>query len=181
MIKLLKIIGISVLLLVVSSPIMFGFMSYKLQLRAIKKKVKNELIFSTPKDELVHFSFDMSSAEFQTLRWVHAHEFELDEKMFDIVEADTIGNLVNYICFPDKQETALNFKFKKMLDERYADNVPFKNNQKLVSIFIKSLFVPENNFTEIHFFVEQEKIYLAFSENIDSVFIENSSPPPKFL
>lgn len=181
MIKLLKILGIIALLLAVSSPIMLGFMSYNLQLRAIKKKVKKELIFNTPKDELVSFSFDLTSSEFKSLRWVHSQEFELDKKMFDIVEADTIGNIVNYLCFPDRQETALNFKFKKMLDERYADNVPFKNNQKLISIFIKSLFVPENSFNEIHFFVELDKNYLAFLEKKESVFLENNTPPPEFI
>lgn len=180
MINLLKYIGITALLLAVSSPVMLSFLSYKLQLRSIKRQVKNELIFSTPREELVSFCFDMTGPEFQSLRWEHSQEFEYDEKMFDIVEGDTNGNIVNYICFPDKQETELNFKFKNMLNERYSDNIPFKNNQKLVSIYIKSLFPPETHFVEIHFFEEVEKKYLFFPENIPYVFLEHSTPPPEF-
>ena len=94
------------------------------------------MIAGIPLKELVHFQFDMNDAAFQKLEWEHSREFEYNHKMYDIVKADTVGNLVTYICFPDKQETALNAKFRKHLNDFYANNADQENSNKRLNNFI---------------------------------------------
>lgn len=178
---LLKNIVIFALLFAVSAPIIISFMSYSIQLRKIKKEVKNDLIFSTPRSELVNFEFDMNGSEFKSLRWVHSHEFELNELMFDIVEADTIGNMVYYLCFPDKQETALNKEFKDLLNARYATDLPAHKRQRLISNFIKSLYLPENFQFFDDFDFKPLKVFRDYVFSYETICLEAQTPPPKFI
>ena len=174
----LKNIGIFVLFIAVTAPIFITFLSYNLQVKKIKKQVKHHLIQNTPKDKLVAFEFDMKSKKFLSLKWKHSREFEYNSKMFDIVEADTLGNTVKYICFPDKQETALNQQLKDLLNARYANDEPTKNNARLITSFIRSLFPIDyssmlcfNRKFSKHKFIFQNGYY-------QSILLEVNSPPP---
>lgn len=173
--------GVFILLLAVSSPIFIAFLSYNIQLKKIKFQVKHELIYNTPKSDLVAFTFKYDSEDFKNLDWKHKREFEYNGLMFDIVEADSMENEVYYLCFPDKQETALNHEFKDLLNQRYADDDSSNKNQRLISNFIRSLFVPE--FTEENSFIST--FYLKhndyYSQILHQVYLERLSPPPQFV
>ena len=169
------------LAIMIVAPLSVSFFSYKMQLKKIKKEVKWKLINDTPKDELVYFEFNMNSEEFKKLRWEHKHEFEMDHKMFDIVEADTIGNLVKYLCFPDKQETELNAVFKNQLQERYAKDKPIKNRTTLMASLMMSLYFQDH--------IEKPKVVTTFNKQkkyfiqskYTSISLEIDSPPPQFF
>lgn len=178
---LLKNIVIIALLFSVSAPIIISFMSYNIQLKKIKKEVKNDLIFNTPRSELVNFEFDMNGSEFKSLRWEHQHEFEYNELMFDIVEGDTIGNMVYYLCFPDKQETALNKEFRELLNARYANDQPAHKRQWLISNFIKSLYLPESFPFFDEFNIEPIRAFKEYFFSYDAIYLESISPPPEFV
>lgn len=179
--KALLYIGIFVLLIAVASPIFVAFLSYNVQLKKIKHQVKHELIHNTPKSDLVSFSFKFESEAFKSLNWKHNREFEFNGKMFDIVEADSTENGVYYLCFPDKQETALNHQFNDLLNERYAEDESSNKNQKLISNFIRSLYIPD--------FEDLEALNLAFklehkdyyNQSFYEFYIEKNSPPPQFI
>lgn len=179
--KMLLYTGIFVLLLAVASPIFIAFLSYNIQLKKIKFQVKHELIFNTPKSELVEFSFKYDSEDFKNLDWKHNREFEHNGLMFDIVEADSMENEVYYLCFPDKQETALNHEFKNLLNQRYAADDSSNKNQRLISNFIRSLFVPEikqENVFDFEFTLKHQDYY---SQILHQVYLERLSPPPQFV
>lgn len=172
-------IGIIGLLLTLVNPMYYAYVGYHVELKKIKKEVKNKLIFNTPKDELVTFKFEIEGAVFKSLDWKHSREFEYLGKMFDIVEADTVAGFVHYLCFPDKQETALNKEFKGLLNERYANDKSSNNKQMLLSNFVKSLFV-EDKKEEVFFVLENKKMYNQyFTEIIPSEYINSKSPPPQ--
>lgn len=176
-----KTIAILILLLAVSTPVLLGFMTYKFQLKKIKKQVKQELIANTSKAELVAFEFDINSKTFKSLNWKHSREFEFNNKMFDIVEADTLENVIHYLCFPDKQETELNAKFKALLNARYASDIPLSNKQNLLANFIKSLFdetLPEFKFFNSESFKIEYNLYGCFYYNR---YKELLDAPPQFV
>lgn len=179
--NLIKSIAILALIIAVTSPMLVGFLTYKFQVKKIKKQVKQELIANTAKTDLVSFEFDIKSETFQNLSWKHSREFELDKKMFDIVEADTIGNTIYYLCFPDKQETELNAKFSALLKARYDNDEPLNNNQNLLANFIKSLYVEDLvsfEFINEEILKSQYNLYHCFYNSRAKEII---SPPPQFV
>ena len=169
------------LVIMIVAPLSVSFFSYKIQLKKIKKEVKMTLINNTPKNDLVFFEFDMKSLEFQNLYWHHSREFEMDLKMFDIVEADTIGDIVQYLCFPDKQETELNAAFKSQLEDRYASDKPIKNRTTLMASLMMSLYFQD--------YIEKPKVIATFTKQkkyfieskYTSISLEIDSPPPQFF
>ena len=179
--KILLYTGIFVLLLAVASPIFIAFLSYNIQLKKIKHQVKHELILNTSKSDLVSFTFKYNSENFKSLKWKHCGEFEFNGKMFDIVEADSSENEVYYLCFPDKQETALNLQFNDLLNQRYANDESSNKNQRLISNFIRSLFLPEikdDDVFDSKYLLKHKDYYsLIFYQ----VYIERHSPPPQFV
>ena len=170
---------IILLCLVVTVPVGVSFLTYHYQLKAIKREVKQELIGQTPRHELVNFSFNTKDASFQNLYWHHSQEFELDGKMFDIVEGDTIGDVVHYLCFPDKQETALNHKFKTQLYDRYAHDAGKQNRSNQICAIFLSLFneqfcqeIPQLEFIELAMCLDLKTHYV-------SPYCSPVKPPPK--
>tara|TARA_B110000908_G_C10216423_1_gene433041 strand:+ start:295 stop:837 length:543 start_codon:yes stop_codon:yes gene_type:complete len=172
-------IGIIVLLMALVNPMYYAYVGYHIELKKIKKEVKNQLIANTPKEYLVSFRFEIESNTFKSLEWKHSREFQYQGKMFDIVEADTINNYAHYICFPDKQETALNQEFNDLLNERYAHDKPTNNKQKLLSNFVKSLFV-QNEEIDSFFALQNRVEYNKYFKGVSpSDFIKARNPPPQ--
>jgi hypothetical protein len=172
---------IILLLVAIMAPLSFAFMSYRFQLKLIKREVKQQLIQETNRTDLVALSFDIYSPEFKGLRWEHDREFEFNEKMYDIVDADTSGHIIHFLCFPDKQETALNQLFNKKLEDRYANDQPAKNraNQMLALIYglyFLEIEIDDQNYTN---YITQQ--YACYEQNYQTVSLELPSPPPKFF
>lgn len=169
------------LVIAVVIPVSFSFLSYHLQLKKVKREVKWMLINNTPKDELVYFEFDMDSEQFKSLRWEHDHEFEMDFKMFDIVEADTVGRNVTYLCFPDKQETALNAQFRNQLNDRYANDNPIKNRANQINLLMLSLFIYNDEKPQKVDVILSEIAHFYKNEIYKSIKLSIDSPPPQFF
>lgn len=178
--QFIKNILIILLCLVITFPVSLSFLLYYQQLRAIKKEVKQELIANTPKSDLVIFSFLMQDEDFQNLRWHDGHEFEWNNKMFDLVAADTLGSMVYYTCFPDKQETALNAKFKIQLQDRYTKDRGKKNKSVQICAMFLSLF-SQNHSTELPSLTYTFSNTLHISKTTyTEPFLQNLGPPPEF-
>lgn len=175
----LKSIGIIVLLFALVNPIYYAYVGHYVALKKIKKEVKTNLIFNTPKEDLVTFQFTIGSEKFKSLDWKHSQEFEFQGKMYDIVEADTVNDVVHYLCFPDKQETALNNEFKQLLNERYAKDEPTNNKQRMLSNFVKSLFLQESEEEKLFVVKINTEYNIHFKGIKPSEFIKMNSPPPQ--
>lgn len=175
----LKIIGIIILLMALVNPMYYAYVGYHVELKKIKKEVKHQLISNTLKDDLVAFRFNMESESFKSLHWKHSREFQYKGKMFDIVEADTLKGYVNYLCFPDKQETALNEEFNDLLNERYASDRPSNNKQKLLSNFVKSLFIEDEKIESNFVFIDLKEFNNYINITIPSSYIKSFDIPPQ--
>ncbi|MEZ4929349.1 MAG: hypothetical protein R2777_04990 [Chitinophagales bacterium] len=161
-------------------PSLLFIFSYNIQQKKIKREVKKMMIAGIPLKELVHFQFDMNDAAFQKLEWEHSREFEYNHKMYDIVKADTVGNLVTYICFPDKQETALNAKFRKHLNDFYANNADQENSNKRLNNFINGFYCSHISFIyQCYPNIHLEKIGF-YAQKLSLVYLDIEGPPPRF-
>jgi hypothetical protein len=85
------------------------------QLNQHRQEVKNNLLASVPKSQLVLFSFTPSQLE--ALNWEHAHEFEYQGMRYDVVQRQENEGKVLLWCWPDAEETALYKRFKAMLKQ----------------------------------------------------------------
>lgn len=167
------------LLLAIMAPLSFAFVSYHWQLKMIKREVKEQLIQETPQSAFVEFSFRLGDSNFKSLRWEHEHEFEYDHKMFDIVEADTLGQLVHYLCFPDKQETALNALFKQKLKERYSQDRPAQNKANQILSFIYGLYFVNDSLEKVFNPLSKQQQFAAYLKLDTQVCLDELSPPPQ--
>ena len=170
---------ILLLLLAVMAPISFAFLSYHVQLKLIKREVKQQLIQETNKEDLVSLSFDMNSELFKSLHWEHDREFEFNQKMFDIVEVDTIGDTIHYLCFPDKQETALNLAFNKKLEDRYANDTPSKNRAHQMHSLIYGLYFIPQELDNQNYTAYTSCQYAAYHFSYQSIGLDLTAPPPQ--
>ena len=181
MIKYFQNIALLLLLVAIMAPLSFAFLSYRVQLKLVKREVKQQLIQETDQADLVAFSFDLHSNEFKGITWEHGHEFELKGKMYDIVEADTVGNEVHYLCFPDKQETALNLAFKEKLKNRYAQDGAVRNRGNQMLLLIYGLyFIPFQQDNQNYTLITNRR-YAAYRFNYQSIGLDLASPPPQKL
>lgn len=130
--------------------------------------------------DLVHFYFDLASNNFLSLKWKHSKEFEYKGNMFDIVKADTVKNIAHYICFPDKQETALNKMFVKQLNDYFAGNKEHEKRQVSIQHFVCSFYC--SNFNTLHYgFPNKQTINIVTHFLFISQFELNyTAPPPKY-
>lgn len=169
-----------VLLIAIMFPINMAFISYKIQLKLVKHQVKRELIANLDKEDLVNLQFDLAGESFKQLKWKDGHEFEYQGLMFDIVQADTLGTSVHYLCFPDKQETALNHLFKEHLQDNYAKNKGLKHRASQMLSLLMSLDMP---IEEVWAFGEASDSAIRFADYTAffyNSFLDIPSPPPKF-
>lgn len=168
------------LLLGVLMPSLLFIFSYSVQQKRIKKEVKKMMIAGIPMEDLVHFQFEIGSSTFMELKWEHSKEFEYQHKMFDIVKADTIGNMVYYVCFPDKQETALNLMFRKQLADYYNHNSEQQNKRAKIQNFISGFYL--SKLQEVSLGFPSLLIFkIKYTQILNALYSEAyKGPPPQF-
>jgi len=120
-------------------PLAATMLVLKIQRIQIRREVKMHLITSIHKDELVRLSFT-SEQERAALRWEHAHEFEFEGKMYDLVSKQTNGDTTHYWCWPDKKETKLNRQIDQLIAAALSQNQHQSENETRLLKFFKSLF-----------------------------------------
>ena len=104
-----------------------------------KEMVKRQILTHVDKKELV--TLKLSTAEAKTkLRWEHESEFEYKGQMYDIVETQTHGDSVSYICWWDHQETALNLQLQQIVEKTFGNDPQNHKKQAHLMDFYKSLY-----------------------------------------
>lgn len=125
---------------------------------------------------LIKFTKEESLTE---VRWKHEGEFEYNQKMFDIVDRQIIGDTIYYSCWWDKEETIIMLQLAE-LGSKIFDYDPLKKEkqERLVSFFFP-LYVSEGfNWSPIPLWKDnrQSFIYLV---SFPSSFFQPQIPPPK--
>lgn len=108
---------LSILLL---APALVSISSLQIRIYQVKKEVKILLINQLPSSDLIQFTFDKVLAA--QLEWEDDLEFKYEGKMYDVIAADTVGEMIHYTCWPDHEETVLNQLLTKSVIDYLAGN-----------------------------------------------------------
>jgi hypothetical protein len=178
--KVLKRITVSRLLLFcLLVPIITTFTILHYQKKQIKKEVKSQIIAKIDKEKLTLLKFTKTEAKNQ-LKWEHAHEFEFNGQMYDIVETESKGNIIYYWCWPDNKETQLNKQLDKLLTFALGNDSNDNDNKKKLANFLKSLYSIETE-SLISYNFKVEKVQDFYRNNYFNIYYSPPSPPPKLI
>lgn len=133
-----KLFSIS-LLLIIATATLFPFIYLKMERKAIKKAIKHKIIAGIDKEELVLLVFHKNEVD-QQVKWKHSKEFQYKGEMYDIVEKELIGDNIHYWLWWDKEETALNQKLTKLVQQNLAQNPHQSNKNQIITHFFKTLY-----------------------------------------
>jgi hypothetical protein len=149
-----------------------------------KEMVKRQILAHADKKELVTLIF--STAETTTeLHWEHDSEFEYKGQMYDIVETQTHGDSISYICWWDHQETALNLQLQQIVEKTFGDDPQNHKKQDALKDYYKSLyFAPlrAHDFSSHVFYFHNLKSSFFYKKSLYLPFYNTPlSPPPEIV
>lgn len=110
-----------------------------LQKRQIRKEVKTKLLAATSSDELVHLFVPKNQIQ-SVLIWEHDHEFEYQGEMYDVVETIEHKEAIEYVCWWDHEETAINKKLQALVALYKGKHPTEKEKEARVLCFFKAFF-----------------------------------------
>lgn len=145
------------------------------------KKVTKELI----RKEIIDFDsvkFVFSIEELNSgvsgLQWIHDKEFSYDNKMFDVIKKDTVGDKIVFYCFADTKEDLLEASFEVHFQTGKETRSLDSNSFKITLLSLSEVVIQQTNNLLIGLGSE-----LFFSPTIDKFIfsIHNvPTPPPRF-
>ncbi len=124
-------------LLVVSLFSVVGLLHF--QKRQIRKEFKTKLIACSSAEDLVHLFIPKEQLQ-HVLRWEHDHEFEYKGEMYDIVKTIEHEDAIEYICWWDHEETAINKKLQTLIALFKGENPDEKEKDARVLRFFKAFY-----------------------------------------
>jgi hypothetical protein len=168
-----------VLCCVLVDPVVVALTWLHYQKTSVKREVYRQILAGIDKDDLILLKFSIEEARTQ-LRWEHAHEFEYNRKMYDVVERQMLGDCVYYWCWPDHRETMLKMRLDELTAQTFGKDYRIRDyNERLLSLLM-SLYGPV-------FFNWQGFTPAALNQPVGSWFdayvsitIQPPSPPPEF-
>jgi hypothetical protein len=149
-----------------------------------KEMVKRQILTQVDKKELV--TIKLTHAEAKTeLRWEHDSEFEYKGQMYDIVETQTNGDSISYICWWDHAETALNVQLHEIVEKTFGNDPQNNQKQDELKDFYKSLYFapyPTPHFSLPIIYCQYKKQSCFYLEPIYlSLYHTPLSPPPEIV
>lgn len=133
-----KIISI-LLIFAISSPFWLFFSILQYEKKCLKKEIKRNIIAGINKSELVLLKFSAEEIETE-LKWEHSKEFEYKNEMYDVVETETRNDSTFYWCWWDYEETNLNKKLDKLVEQAAGTNNKNAEKANRISVFFSSFY-----------------------------------------
>ena len=149
------------------------------QKKKVKRHIKHEIIAGIDKSELVLFTFTKVQIE-NELNWKHSKEFEYNNSMYDIVEADTTNNTVTYWCWWDYKETKLNKQLSKLLAQFLGNDTQNKETKTRFAQFLQSLFHTPLDEWKTNFKPTNTKHNSNYLIAYTSLHLPPTTPPPNY-
>lgn len=159
------------------APFLVSYFALNLRKSEIKKSVKHMLMHTVDKEELIHFTFTKSFAE-NELRWEKDHEFELNNKMYDIVEQKETKDSISYICWLDKEETKLNAKLHQLTHLNFLNDHQKKNCEGSLIYLAESLYLPPKIERSSFFTLSFKENYFSYNRALLVKAYLPLTPPP---
>lgn len=146
----------------------------------IREKVEQKLIKSLKKSELICI---VANAEnLSKITWERpTKEFRFEGNLYDIAYCETISGINYYYCLSDKDETKLELKFSKLLNNQ-TDNMPLGDNAKLILYLLAQPLIAQQN-PSFHFnYFSAKKPLISNHLTIfhTSDFVSKLKHPPQF-
>jgi hypothetical protein len=146
----------------------------------IKKEVKEGLITSLDKEELVLLTFTEEETR-EKLNWKHSNEFAFNDQMYDVVKLETKGDTSYFWCWLDHEETKLNRQLKELVNHTLGNDTQNREKQKQLITYFKSLYCSTvftwNTITPS----KTEKQLCWYSDIYSSLSLSPPTPPPRTL
>lgn len=150
----------------------------------VREIVKRQILAHADKKELVTLTF-INSETTTLLRWEHDREFEYKGQMYDIIETQTNGDSISYICWWDHAETALNQQLQQIVEITFGTDPQNHQKQDELKDFYKSLYFAPlrvNDLLSPIFCIHALKSSFFYRDSIYSSFHHTPlSPPPELV
>jgi len=127
------------ILFCLAAPMLVGYGWLQYEKMLVRKAVKRQLLAGMENTDLVFLKFTQEGAQ-TLLRWEHAHEFEYQGQMYDIVRSETLGDSILYHCYWDRAESKLNRQIKSLVAQTLEKDPVNQENQLKLIHFYKSLY-----------------------------------------
>jgi len=82
------------------------------------------------KANIVLLAFTKKEAQ-EKLRWEKAGEFEYKGKMYDVIDKETVADVILFRCVWDQKETHLNTQAKDLMEKALGQNPQQKETQSV--------------------------------------------------
>ncbi|WP_157494000.1 hypothetical protein [Fulvivirga imtechensis] len=161
-----------------SLPLIGTYSWLRYQKHMVRREVKQRIIRGIDPSELVRLTFTIEESK-TALYWEHSGEFEYNGQMYDVVDADTVGNTVTFLCWWDHAETELNIKLDELtriaLDSNKDHQQQKKNLIENIELkYLRSQFTSKLSAT----FIVVE-YHMHYNWSYFSISLQPSIPPPR--
>jgi len=154
----------------------FKWLHYRKAL--VKKEVQRQIDDGMDKSKLVVIK--CSKEETRTkLRWEHSREFEYKNKMYDIVEIKTVGDIIYYYCWYDHKETMLNRQLEELAGQVLGNDPSVVREPVLPGSSLKSLYCLFSSDHDMPLPELLNKQSGLFSYLYSQIILQPPTPPPQ--
>lgn len=146
----------------------------------IREKVERKILNSLDKSELICIVAD--DKNLPKIEWERPEkEFSFEGNLYDVVYSENISGIIYYYCLSDEDETLLEAKIDKLL-ENQTDKSPFGNQSKSIISFISQPLIGHQNpiFYFNHFIDKNPSISSNLAIFYLSDYASKLKQPPQF-
>jgi hypothetical protein len=137
--------GIAIfLLLSLTAPVFLGYAWLSFSRQEIRREISRKIKAGLGQHELVTLVFSRKQVVHE-LRWEKPWEFEYRGQMYDVVKADTAGEIITYRCFWDKKETAVSQRIRSLVTKAMGHDPRTQENTRRLVSFMQNLFLQDPN------------------------------------
>ena len=147
----------------------------------IREKVEQKIIKSLKKSELICIIADAENLP--KITWERPEkEFSFEGNLYDVVHIEEVSGITYYYCLSDKDETILEAKIDKLL-ENQTESSSIGGNAKLVLYLIAQPLITQQNFSfHFHYFSPKNTfIFPDLTISFTSNFVSTLKQPPQLF
>ena len=159
------------------APVAMTYTVFQFQKKKIKKEIKRRMIAGMDRDELVLLSFS-SIDRLNKLEWEHAKEFKYQCVMYDVESRESCGDIINYWCWKDDEETKLNKDLDHLVHYALQTDDERKDTQNRLFDFFKVFYIDTITIIELQrILIADDEFFFADNERLSPAHSPLEPPP----
>jgi len=160
-----------------SAPIALTYFAFQIQKKKVKKEIKRRMIAGMDRDELVLLSFS-SIDRLNKLEWEHAKEFKYQGVMYDVESRESCGDIINYWCWKDDEETKLNKDLDHLVHYALQTDDERKDTQNRLFDFFKVFYIDTTTIIELQrILIADDEFFFADNARLSPAHSPLEPPP----